>query len=470
MKVKKIKDFRASLNLKLDENLVALNSGKMAYNFSFSSGALKGDCPFQPLFDRYFGGSALGEEILNPEMDLADGVCVYYERLDQNTLNRDDKLIVVDNNLQVFYLNLYGENRNFVKLGLQFTSMPIAFCYNRYGEDVIIFCSKTDNMVVWNGVDEPEVVADAPKIKSCVIHNERCFAIVEDEPNTLWFSDDLDPTNWSVGLYDAGFIKLADDRGRLIRLISFGGYLYIFRERGISRLTANGAQEDFYLTHLFVSSGRILEDTITVCGDRIIFVATDGVYVFDGANTTRVLEELGDCLLKNLNAVGAYFDGKYYLNGKVDFGDDVYNDTNDTSNMIYAYDISSKEYSFFRGLDVIDLAVVVSGEYNTLVVLTNKGLYCVSDTPSEFYSGYTSGLYDFGNPKVKKVVRKISAYVKNNDDVTIELYNEKNVSKIYKLKNATNSFPVMFEGSAIGYKIRCKNGANITNLEIGISG
>ena len=64
----------------------------------------------------------------------------------------------------------------------------------------------------------------------------------------------------------------------------------------------------------------------------------------------------------------------------------------------------------------------------------------------------------------------VSAYVKNSDDVTIELYNEKNVSKIYKLKNATNSFPVMFEGSAIGYKIRCKNGANITNLEIGISG
>lgn len=466
MKKKKIQDFRRSINLKLNENLVGLNAGKMAYNFAFSGGSLRGECPFQVFFDRYFGSLGEFEQILNPDMVLAGGVCVYYEKTDENAGTRADKLVVVDKNNKVFYLNLYDAEPKFIDLNLKFTSKPTAFCYNHYGDDCLVFCSKTDNMVVWDGVNLPEVVVDAPKIISSVIHKERCFAIVENDPNTLWFSDDLDPTNWSVGLQDAGFIKMADGRGRLLRLISYGGYLYIFRERGISRLTANGSQEDFYLTHLFVSSGRILDDTITLCGDRIIFVATDGVYAFDGASTIRILETLGDLLVKNSGAVACFFNGKYYLTCKTDFFDTRYDDKNFYSNMLFAYDISSGEYEFFRGLNVYDLASVVGGEFNTLLIMTDENFYCYTETPNNFLAGFKSGLYNFDDSKRTKTVRKISGFVKNTDTIDIVLYNEKGEEKTYKFKTGTNEINVCFSGKAIGYKVFCKNSGELVDLMI----
>lgn len=467
MRIKKINDFRRAINLKLNENLVALNAGKMAYNFAFFGGSLKGECPFQAFFDRYFGSLGEYDKILNPEMVLAGGACVYYEKTDEETGERLDKLVVIDKNYKVFYLNLYDESPKFYKLNLTFTSKPTAFCYNHYGDDCLVFCSKTDNMVVWDGVNLPEVVVDAPKIVSSVIHKERCFAVVQNDPHTLWFSDDLDPTNWSVGLNDGGFIKMADGRGRLLKLVSYGGYLYIFRERGISRLTANGSQADFYLTHLFVSSGKILEDTITLCGDRIIFVATDGVYAFDGSNTVRILEDLGDLLIKNSGAVGCFFNGKYYLSCKTEFFDTRYDDGEFLSNMLFAYDINLGEYEIFRGLDVCDLVSVVGGEFNTLVILASDNFYCFTDTPNEFFSGYKSGLYNFGDPKRIKTVRKISAFVKNTDKFELVLYNELGEKKSYWLTLGTNELNVVFSGKAIGFMVFGKNNGELVELEIG---
>ena len=109
-------------------------------------------------------------------------------------------------------------------------------------------------MVVWDGVSDPYEVLDAPKISSMALHYERLFATVDGEKNSVWFSDDLDPTNWSMSLDEAGFIELIDERGALLKVVSFLDYIYIFREYGISRLTAYGDQTSFSVSNLFVSS------------------------------------------------------------------------------------------------------------------------------------------------------------------------------------------------------------------------
>lgn len=469
MKKKNIKDFRGAINLKLDENLIGLNAGKMAYNFAFSSGSLKGDCPFQALNCRYFGSLGVPDSLFTSEMSLQDGVITYYEKFDESTGNRLDKLIFIDKFYNVYYMNLYDEEHKFVSLNLQFNSKPVTFCYNHYGEDCIIFCSKSDNMVLWDGVNSPEYIIDAPSIVSCAVHKERCFAVVENEPYTLWFSDDLDPTNWNVGLLDAGFIKMMDGRGKLLKVLSFGGYLYIFRERGISRLTASGAQEDFYLTHLFTSSGKILEDSITVCGDRIIFVATDGVYAFDGSTTNRILENLGDLFNKETTAIGSYFDGKYYLATKIKFFDDKYADSNYKNNLLFAFDVESGEFELYRGLDVQSMTPLVTGEFNSLVVLTSDNLMCTTDSADTFYSGFMSGLYHFEDIKKPKTVRKISAFVKGTDKVEVVLYNEDGDTKSYILYAGTNDVNCVFSGRAIGFKVFSKNYAVISGLTLEVA-
>ena len=270
MKIK-FNDFRRGINRKNSDNLIALSEAKNCCNFDFSGGSLKTSFPFEPCFEGFLTSEVISEEFTEEGKNLAGGAIFYFKKFDFDEGKDASKLVLVTPKLNTFYLPLGESDANFVPLGIRFSSLPSAINYRLDSEDVIIFSSPTDNMVVWNGESEPEIIIDAPKITSMCLHNERLFATTDDGLNTVWFSDDLDPTNWSVSLVDAGFIQLADERGAPKKVISFNGYVYIFREKGISRLSASGGQEEFYLSHLFVSSGKIYDKTICLCGDKEIF-------------------------------------------------------------------------------------------------------------------------------------------------------------------------------------------------------
>ncbi len=462
---KRIADFRSGINRKLHENLTALNSAEIAYNFDFNGGSLKCGLPFQPFFNTILASFGLNEQILGIEGGFGNGAVFFYERYDFLGQKPDDKLILVDANFNFYYINLYDELPELTPLNIKFTSVPQFFNYRLNSEDVVIFCSETDNMVVWNGVSAPEEIIDAPKILSCAVHNERLFATTTSDPNMLWFSDDLDPTNWSIGLHDAGYIQMVDERGKLLRVVSFGGYLYVFRERGISRLTANGDQSEFYLGHCYVSSGEINASSIAVCGDRILFVASDGVYVFDGANTTRVLENLNDLIVVNDKLCAEFFNGKYYLSCKVNFGDDAYLDSLQDVNALISFDILNGEFNLYRGLNVQAMARVCGGSFNELAILCDDGLMCKSVLSLECAGKFKTGLYDFLGPGRNKTVRRVQAYV-DGAGADIELVNEKNQVKVIHLRNGTNNCPTVFTGKKIGYVIKAFNGTEISDLVV----
>ncbi len=460
---KRIADFRAGINSKLHENLTALTSAKISYNFEHFGGSLKCGLPFGAVFGGDLASEAVLDRILVPENGFNGGAIFYFEKFNFNTANYENKLILLDSNLNAYYANLADAQPTLTSLNLQFTSVPTAFNYRLMSEDVIIFCSETDNMVVWNGVDQPDEILDAPKILSCAVHNERLFATTAEDPNMLWFSDDLNPTNWSVGLNDAGYIQLADERGKILKVVSFGGYLYVFRERGISRLTANGLQSEFYLGHCYVSSGRIFEKTIAVCGDRIVFVASDGVYVFDGANTTRILENIDGLITVGGNCSSEFFNGKYYLSCKVNFNDASYADSQEQVNCILEYDIHNGEHCLRRGLSAVGMVRVVNDNFNTLAVLLADRVVGHIGVSSPCVGAFKTGLYDFLEPSKKKTVRRVSAFVEG-PSVEFVLYNETGKEKSVVLKNGCNSVSVIFSGEQIGYKVVGTNGSKLSDL------
>lgn len=105
--------------------------------------------------------------------------------------------------------------------GITLTSPPQAVNYTLYGKDVVLICSPTDNMVVWDGENDAYFVENSPKITSMTMHYERLFATTSTDKYTLYFSDDLDPTNWNENITEGGFIQMLDERGELLKVISF---------------------------------------------------------------------------------------------------------------------------------------------------------------------------------------------------------------------------------------------------------
>lgn len=392
----KVTDFSGGIRDDKSDQLKTIGHAKTLLNFCVSDGSIKGLKTIEK--------NSLVSELL-AGLNIAGGRIFCYKRYDFDLQSRDDKLIVFDSEFNGYYINLEDEEKSLVPLGVKFDSRPVMINYRLNGEDVLIMVSKTDNMVVWNGKDSPEIVLDAPKIKSMDIHYERLFAVTSGEDGSeLKFSDDLDPTNWSESLSDAGSISFVDDRGRLVKVVSFCDYLYVFREFGITRVYANTSiQSNFYVNHLFVSGGRILGDTIAVTGDRIMFVATDGFYVFDGVNTRRVLENI----FPKLNLVGneeaAFFDGKYYLSCNIK------SDDGSVTHSVLRIGVDDFSVVIIDGVDPVSMAEVVEEDKKSLFILdaVTSGVVCEVEgeslSPMPLRGVFESGFYDFSTTKQKTI-------------------------------------------------------------------
>ncbi len=107
----------------------------------------------------------------------------------------------------------------------------------------------------------------------------------------------------------AGYIEFEDGKGAILSIVSFRDKLYLFRERCIVRMRAEGEALDFSATEMPSGGGKIIENSVADCGDRICYLTTEGLFGFDGSGCD-FLEKEEDINL-NLAVSGFCFKGKY---------------------------------------------------------------------------------------------------------------------------------------------------------------
>lgn len=367
-RVYSVKSFGGGMNTVSEDFLLEQGVAKISYNLSGKTGALR-ECGGFSAFTLPFDGKETEVTIGNKAITKV----WYYRRFDLPTRKNDDRILLLSEDKRLYNIYVNG-----LDLGVslvderQFEEMPEALNYRLNGEDVMIFCSGKDKMRVYNGVDTPTVIDDAPALSSICVHGERLFATSPDTLNTLWFSDDLDPTNWNISLDEAGFVEMADENGALLKVLSFFNYVYVFRSYGITRFYATGEQSRFSLMHLFVSSDRIIGDTVCVCGDRILFLTQRGLFDFDGSGTVKILDRLSGLFEgeDNSQARAAYFGGKYFLACRLNFNDGrrVMCEKGDyVNNALVEVDLASGSVAVVRGVDVASLAAVNAPDKNFLL-------------------------------------------------------------------------------------------------------
>ena len=255
------------------------------------------------------GVKFLGSEFVTPN-SVAERV-YFYRRFDP-VIGNDDRVVVYCLDKKLYECPVGGGTFTEIP-NVTLAEPPEAECYNFNGTDVIIFSKSGGGIYIYDGTTTT-AVNDAPIITSMCFHNERLFVTTGGADNALWFSDDFDPTNWNVSLTEAGFIDLNDFRGDMKRVVSFGDYLYVFRTFGITRITAYSDQRLFSAANVFQSSGKIYEKSITVCGNCILFMASDGLYRFDGVSATKISGKLSNYLVPEFDEVkGQYYNGYAYI-------------------------------------------------------------------------------------------------------------------------------------------------------------
>lgn len=389
--------FAAGIDAYADESVMPLSTAKECYNLEFRRGAL-----------RQTMGISLSE--------ITDSVKSVWQYRRTGAQGAENITMFCDSAGRVKYI----ENGAVKTLsGITFSGRVRAVNYRLEDSDVIIMMSDTESMAVWDGVNPAYTVADAPRITSMALHGERLFVTDARDSQSVRFSDDLNPTNWSSSLTEGGYITLTDERGKLNKVIDFLNYVYIFRDFGISRLYGTGGQTSFSVTNMYVSSGRIYPDTVALCGDRVLFLAGDGLYRFDGINTVRVLPQLDGMILPDENARGAYCRGKYYLacriagEGAVGCESGMYK-----NNAVIEIDVSKGEFTLLRGADVSEICPVGEKPYfvcdGKAGVIDGSG--ALFGTP--LGKKWRSPLSDFNSERIK-ILREICFFAEGSGAVTV---------------------------------------------------
>lgn len=421
-----LSNFSGGINNAVDEMILPQTTAKICYNFSGKSGALT----------QYGGVSKFSLEDIDGTLHqimLPESVKIikmwYYKRNENGVI--DDRIIVLGSDMQLYNISLAECKGAQLIKGVVFNAVPTATNYKLGDADVLILSSSKDRMMVYDGIETPYVVSSAPQLSSMCIHYERLFATVENS-NTLWFSDDLDPTNWNIALDAAGYIEMADEKGSLLKVLSFLEYVYVFRRHGIARVSAYTEQAQFAVSQLFYTSGQIYADTVTICGDRIMFLSDDGLYSFDGISATKVLTNISDMFghIDNVNACGCYYLGTYYLALRANFDDDqqILCETKEYSNnTLLSVNLFDASVTIIRGIDISCMLPLQSQKVSKFLLGTrssysnyigefnNNGVVYDKILPKKWLCPQTN----FGVSDRTKRIKQI--FLSNKQDITISI-------------------------------------------------
>jgi len=439
----------SGLNADCDENLLPVKYSQLTYNFDFSDGSLKDGMGINVL---KFKTSQV-DDSYRTFTTAGDGsnfvACWLFTAWAKDTKIHRAFLIFYTSFGDFYYNRLHGQSDELVKIdGLNFKEKPIVTSYKLNGEDTLILVSNQDGMYTWRFPNIVNKIEDVPSIRSMCIHNERLFVTTHGDKRFVLFSDDLNPTNFNVSSREGGFIEMADDFGKSNKVVSFEGYLYVIRDFNIARIVAYADQSEFSVSQLYVSNGIIYDKTVCVCGNKIIYLASDGLYVFNGTSASRINLNINKLFknVDNFRAVSTYSNGCYYLSCKLNYLDNVVVEdehNRQSNNALIRLNVSTGEITILRGYDIVDLFVINDVYENKVCALVEEKtggftLGMIDDSGKYFNKNlikvWNSPMSDFGYPEKEKLLKEIT--VETRKEIDIEVKTEKE-SKIIKVKGST---------------------------------
>ena len=455
-----VEDFSGGMDSRLNDMTSPFRYADLSYNFDLHKGNLEAAPGLKKLKLPTKTG---GEREVKFPTGIYPRKIYHYKRYDYEKNCRTDRIMAFCKDGNIYEIPLYGDDALFTLVsGLSFANEPAGQCYKYNGDDVIIFSAENEKLKIYNGTAVIEA-DDAPNITSMCFHYERLFVTTGGESTSLWFSDDFDPTNWYVSLDEAGFIDLQDERGKLLKAVSFDDYLYVFRNYGITRITAYGDQSEFGVTNLFVSSGRIRSGSITVCGNRILFLAEDGFYKFDGVSTVRILGNYTDYIDFAESVKGLYYNGKAYFILNM-----FLNGNTQSERAMLVYDTESGGSYVIKDFKYADNELIEEDNYckQTILIEDDASLYTFSENERETapaFKVWKSKFSDFGIKNSNKLLYEVSVWIKG--DAVLYIDNGEKVLKysLHGRKSGPLVFKPMLKGDGFSYEIKSES----KNVSIG---
>lgn len=332
-------------------------------------------------------------------------------------------------------------------------------------EDSFIFF--TSGGMSWLGTSTEGFYQDVPQFISTAVHYGKFFGIENTTHQPLVYTSNLNLKEWDDE--ESTLIEFVDDRGASIKVVAFNDYVYIFRERGITKISIYSSKNDFSYTHLYTSSSRIFAKSICVCGDKVLFMTRDGLFSFNGNSVKKICENYDKYFLAldNKNCDSACLNGKYYFASKCNFGDGKQIGCESgtyTNNVVFEIDVLTNEVNIVRGVDVkmftpidtsfmSEMAVLFNNANQLTIGQLDKGGKILTQNTSKFWESFVS---DLGYQGKRKRINEIVLTTIYDCDLTISSDEE---TKTFSISGSANEqhIPANLYGQNFSFKFSTSN-------------
>lgn len=398
----KIKNFAGGLNQSADDSLLSVNQSRDAQNVDVSSGTLK-----------TISGYSKYIETAAPA-----GITRLMKFYKNNTSTGAVTSYLLAATATAIY---YWTGSAWTALATGLTSGDWDYLnYQISSTDVIIMGNGSDVMKKWDGATFSNLGGTPPVAKSISLHAERLWATgVKAYPNTVYYSDDLNPENWTGGEDAAGEVYLPTwDGGVCIGVSNIFSDLVIFKTNNIFRVV--GTYPSVYeVKQVYSSVGAIAEKTIVSGNDRAFFLSKDGLYYYNGVSAYPLLGDMAKDVVINpsyaKNAVSIIHKNVLYC---------AFPEGSSTvNNAVFVYDLLNKNLMIWRGLAVTDFM-----EYEDKLLFTDStGYVYTMDGNAVTFDGTNINAYwetpwqDLDAFRVTKTADTLYFYAKGNGIMRVDV-------------------------------------------------
>ena len=380
-------------------------------------------------------------DMTEEELDIEDldinSVCgvSYFKMYFPDSQNTQHRILIYGDDNKVYINQLFSGSSMLLWLfNLQFNSPPVSLSYKTDDTDSIILTS-SDKMVVWHTNYSPYEIENVPIITSMCMNDEVLFCTIKDPAFKIWYATNLDAENVGQVSAESGYISLEDDLGYSRKILTFNEDIYVFRDYGISKI--NYIKNDISVSQIYLSNTKIYADTVSICGNVIMFMTKDGIYSFNGVKVTKTDVNIKTLLPStNEHTTASSLGQKYYLALRLNFNDNkqILCETGDyINNALVIIDIIDYSYEIIRGVDIKSLLPVKTELFEKMLVtfntINNSQLGQIVETSSCFDTSLpkywqSSNLTNNFNTKL---FTKLS--IQASENVTFNLiYDDKNIS------------------------------------------
>ena len=298
----------------------------------------------------------------------------YFKQYQSKEKFTTHRLVVYGDDKKVYFNQLIDDTWDLFWLyNLTFETEPIVLTYKRDDIDTAILAGD-NKMVVWVTGFSPYTIENVPVITSMCMNEGVLFCTVSDPAFKIWYATDLDLENVGNISNYSGYIMLEDNLGYARKVVVFNEEVFVFRDYGISKISY--IRNNATVSQVYQSNTLIYTNTVSVCGNTILFMTKDGLYSFNGVKVTKAKVELINALsVDNAGSFASSLGEKYYLSLNIDFADDnkILCEGECINNSLLIVDTCDFSYEIIRGVDIKSMLPLKTEVFEKMLFTFNSG-------------------------------------------------------------------------------------------------